>query len=107
MPLPTSEDVFPPLTQGLPLTFLLIVLYLAVNVMRTATTSISAPIGMPVCVLSRPQVTTAWVLCLGVELTPVTSRVCIIGSEEEEAAYRDWELGSPRAFSFSASLTSH
>lgn len=69
--------------------------------------SILAPIGMPVCVLSRPQVSTAWVLVLGVEQTSAISRDCIITSEEEEAAYRDWELGSPRAFSFSASLTSH
>lgn len=101
MPLPTSEDIIPPLTHGLPLTFLLMIPYLAVSV-----TSILAPMGMPVCVLSRHQVTIAWVLGLGVELTPVASRDYIITREEEEAAYRDWELGSPMAFSFSASLTS-
>lgn len=106
MPLSTSEDIIPPLTHGLPLTFLLMILYLAVSVMRTATISILAPTGMPVCVLSRPQVTIAWILGLQVELTPVASRDYIIPSEEEEAAYRDWELGSPMAFSFSASLTS-
>ena len=76
MPLPTSEDIIPPLTHELPLTFLLMILYLAVSV-----TSILAPMGMPVCVLSRPQVTIAWVLGLGVELTPVTSRDYIITSE--------------------------
>lgn len=34
-------------------------------------------------------------------------RGCVITSgEEEEAAYRDWDLGSQMAFSFSTSLSS-